>query len=78
MEKYFSHKLHVVKQRADISRSCGISSDLTTMFILLQQASLLRGLDSLNQRSEQLWLPHHFSVCTTLAALSSSRYILAT
>lgn len=27
MEKYFSHKLHVVKQRADISRSCGISSD---------------------------------------------------
>lgn len=43
---------------------------LTTMLILLQQASLLRGLGSLNQRSEWLWLPHHFSVYTTLAALN--------
>lgn len=47
---------------------------MTAVLILLQQASLLRGLGSLNQRSEWLWLPHHFSVCTTLAALSSFKH----
>lgn len=70
MEKYFSHKLHVVKTKSWYIKIMWNKQWLTTMLTLLQQASLLRGLGSLNQRSEWLWLPHHFSVYTTLAALN--------
>lgn len=49
LEKYFSHKLRVVKTKSWYIKIPWNKQWLTTMLILLQQASLLRGLGSLNQ-----------------------------